>query len=229
MICDITPPWIDPGVQVEKKDLNVAVRYLFRFISSTVMPSQNESILHHPKAAILGSNIDRERLNLGLIIEKEMAMRAKKSQTSLPFPELITELCGQARVPIVAKTDVEVISTSSTDIRMIKEEYSRDKAERKRTASMDTSLAVDLETLATNATPLTQAGEPSGTPSSSAPTTSIVDVVSPPPLTQTMLYKMGHLAHSVDVRASWVKATILGLIERAIVSTLSPIRDELRE
>lgn len=40
---------------------------------------------------------------------------------------------------------------------------------------------------------------------------------------------MGYLAHSADVRASRVEAALSRLIERAIVSALAPIRDELRE
>uniref|UniRef100_M1E092 Putative plant transposon protein domain-containing protein n=1 Tax=Solanum tuberosum TaxID=4113 RepID=M1E092_SOLTU len=77
MISDITPRWLGAGASIEKRDMKIASHYWFGFISNTIMPSQNESILCHPKAACLGSIMARRRIDLGLLVSQDMAMRAK--------------------------------------------------------------------------------------------------------------------------------------------------------
>ena len=68
LLCDVTPPWITPGVEIEKRDLNLAACYWLKFVSSNLMPSQNESIVRRSKAALLACLMGRIELNVGTII-----------------------------------------------------------------------------------------------------------------------------------------------------------------
>ncbi|KAG5630243.1 hypothetical protein H5410_001960 [Solanum commersonii] len=203
LILDGTPKWLEHEVPIEKKDLNIVARYWFGFISNTIMLSQNKSILRHAKANYLDCIIDGTRLNLRMLMVQEMVMRAKQRQTSIHIPVLITEMCMQARVPRDKKKDMEVIPTSSTNIRRIEAEYLKDEAMKKKASPVEISTVVDPQTLPAEAT------LPSDTPTSyTAPL---------PPRSGT------DLAHSADRCAARVEGSIPSMIQTTLADVVIPL------
>uniref|UniRef100_M1D8S7 Integrase core domain containing protein n=1 Tax=Solanum tuberosum TaxID=4113 RepID=M1D8S7_SOLTU len=148
-------------------------------------------------------------------LSPEIWKKEARSMASVDFVEVrghISDLCHQASVPFVAKMDAEVNSTSSTDIRRIEAEYMKDVAERRKKAPVDTSLVVDVESMEADTTQSTPANVPIDIPNPSTFTAPPSATTFRPPLTHAMIYKIGNLAHSADVRASQVKAVVSSMI-----------------
>uniref|UniRef100_M1DDJ2 Polyprotein protein n=1 Tax=Solanum tuberosum TaxID=4113 RepID=M1DDJ2_SOLTU len=97
---------------------------------------------------------------MGLIIEKEMVMRAKQSHMSLSFSILITELCQRVGVLRDEMRYIKVTPTFSTDIQRIEAEYTQEEAYRRRATPVDASLEIEVETILAQA-PLPPASGPS--------------------------------------------------------------------
>ncbi|KAG5570882.1 hypothetical protein H5410_060648, partial [Solanum commersonii] len=205
MISDTTPRWIDTEAPIEKRHMNIASRIWFGFISNTIMPSQDESILLHLKAVFLGSIMARRRIDLGLLTAQEMVMRAEQKLTSLSFSVLITELCRCVGVPRDPANDIEVIPSSSTNIWCINAEFTREEVDKRRAAPTDTTPEVNVDSLPAEASSPTLASEPSGIPahsSSSSQAPGASSSFQPVRITQAMILKMAQLAYSADVRAT---------------------------
>uniref|UniRef100_M1DKS6 Integrase core domain containing protein n=1 Tax=Solanum tuberosum TaxID=4113 RepID=M1DKS6_SOLTU len=100
------------------------------------------------------------------------------------YNEKVHFLANQAGDGHEGQAELDITSIPSVDQGRIEAKYPRDEVERKREASVDTSLAVDVDMLEADTTPFTHAGEPSDTPSlstssTSAPTTTVATATSP--------------------------------------------------
>lgn len=145
LITNTTSTMLKEGVVIEKKELNISIHYWLSFIINNLIPSQNESILWHRKATLMGCIMDRSLLNFSSTITIKILIRAKQHQTSLSIPGLIMALYRRASVPFVKKIDVEITPSASSNIWRIDSEFQKDKEESARRKLVNTSPTINVE------------------------------------------------------------------------------------
>lgn len=113
-----TPAWVDPQHKIYKEDLTREGRYWLSFVTSRLVPTQNETEIAIEKALLIACIMTGIKIDVGALIFQEIGIRAMQHATSLPFPCLITALCKAVKVPILP-TDKTGKETRDIDITRI--------------------------------------------------------------------------------------------------------------
>lgn len=181
--------------------------------SNSVMPFQNESIFLHTELHALG----RSSLGRAYILDSSKSRRCPLglSRGIYPFHSFSWLLRFRlAWLPWDENSDIEANPTSSIDILCIEVMYTLEEAYRRRAALVVASPEVNVERIHADAfcpTPnfgpsVNRTSTPSKDPGAYATSQDTR-------ITQTIIFKMGYLVYSADVRATRLEDVVKWMIE----------------
>ncbi|MCE3050706.1 hypothetical protein HAX54_047913 [Datura stramonium] len=105
-----------------KRSIVEKVRIIDSELPEYLEIEREDNTLAEVRAVLVANLMSEFPLNMGVIIAKEINWRVVKLSTSLPFPCLITQLCREAHVPILAGKDVETYATNKYELEKSKYE-----------------------------------------------------------------------------------------------------------
>ncbi|MCE2056138.1 hypothetical protein HAX54_044106 [Datura stramonium] len=92
----------------------------------TQVLTDGDNALEEDREVLVASLMLAFPLNIGVVIADEIKSQATTLSTSLPFPCLITRLCREAHVPILAGIDIETPTIKKYNLEKSKDETRHD-------------------------------------------------------------------------------------------------------
>ncbi|MCE3051860.1 hypothetical protein HAX54_051072 [Datura stramonium] len=108
VLTDGQPSWLEnTNERIVKCTLTFAAKFLWAVVQLRLVLTRGDNTFAKDRMVLVASLMSGFSLNRRAIIIEEINYRAMKLSASLPFPCLITRLCREAHVPILAGIDMK--------------------------------------------------------------------------------------------------------------------------